>query len=738
MFLRACIIGISILVLLSGTEAQSLFEGQLVYRFTDYEPFLAAAPEYLREALQKQMDSPISVVVQNGKLGFSNNSPDRAGSARVVQDAAANKAFSLYYKDSLMVYDTVANWEAVTWMKAMKGVYESSIAEDSVGGFGQNILGFNCRYARYLCKNGDTLHFYLTNDLKISVPDLPTITGYRLLDTLTLVQVHRTSNGERLYTYGIDTVYNEVLNPELLSTAIPDGAISREAYKQLRVDKPSIQVRETVKQDAYIQLKRSMIGAFSKDWVQNIEGWERQGIISGEAAADLRKQVAAVPLDEESRLRGTVKRDRFKVLVQAWMLQRMLGTEHTRQMIVSNLQRTGCYNIMPELEDMGKAFVRKELSLSDYLLGLPELHELPRQGEWIDEIEGVDVMWQVFHALLPEVSDALKIDLTVLDDKLIYIIRVGTHSYAITFRELTEPGVFRTPQDKGTGNLLLNHRFCNGIIREARQIAADLGFNKSIELGNFYDCFFTSHEQRNYEWLIAQAPELALFEHPYFLKVYATEEDRDKVCSIPISFPVNSEFESQQATLSRLGATSPFTEQYYTTEAKWAFLDYIWEERVSLGLSKPMLSAAEETLMNQLISDLEDLLKVIEGIYYVQPRSDERLFEDLQGDFKEQFPEIYRFLGGTFDAKNLRPGSAYGQLMLMENGSQTVEVRPVSPFLTKNTQALLRAIQPFLASQQMGIYILFDHSVHQPTFFRLTFEQKRKFERLLKVRLVKA
>lgn len=738
MFLRALIIGVSTLVLLSGTEAQSFFEGQLVYRFTDYEPSLAAAPEYLREALQRQMDSPKTVVVQDDKLGFSNESPDRPGSVRVVQDATANKAFSLFDMDSLMVYDTVANWEVVNWMNAIKGVYEISIAEDSVGGFGQNVLGFNCRYARYLCKNGDTLHFYLTNDLKISIPGLPTITGHRLLDTLTLVQVHRTSNGERLYTYGIDTIYNEVQNPEWLSTAVPDGAISREAYKQLRVDKPSIQARKTVKQDTYFQLKRSMIGAFSKDWVQNVEDWERQGILSGEAATDLREQIAAVPLDEESRLRGTVKRDRFKVLVQAWMLQRMLATEHTRQMIVSNLQHIGCFSMTPELEALGEAFVRKELTLADYLLGLPVLHGLPRQGEWVDVIEGMEVIWQVFNALLPEVADALRIDLTVLDDRVLYILRIGTRSYSVTFRELTEPGVFRTPQDKGTGNLLLNHRFYNGIIREARQIAADLGLNKSIELGNFYDCFFISHEQRNYEWLIAQAPELALFEHPYFLKVYETKEDRDKVCSIPISFPVNSEFESQQATLSRLGTTSPFTEQYYTTEAKRAFLDYIWKERVSLGLSKPMLSAAEKTLMNQLISDPEDLLKMIEGIYYIQPRSDERLFEGVQGDFKAQFPEIHRFLGGTFDAKNLRPGSAYGQLMLMENRSQTVEVRPVSPFLTRNTQALLRAIQPFLASQQMGIYILFDHSAHQPTFFRLTFEQKRVFERLLKVRLVKA
>lgn len=188
MFLRALIIGVSTLVLLSGTEAQSFFEGQLVYRFTDYEPSLAAAPEYLREALQRQMDSPKTVVVQDGKLGFSNESPDRPGSVRVVQDATANKAFSLFDMDSLMVYDTVANWEVVTWMNAIKGVHESSIAEDSVGGFGQNVLGFNCRYARYLCKNGDTLHFYLTNDLKISIPGLPTITGHRLLDTLTLLR----------------------------------------------------------------------------------------------------------------------------------------------------------------------------------------------------------------------------------------------------------------------------------------------------------------------------------------------------------------------------------------------------------------------------------------------------------------------------------------------------------------------------------------------------------------------
>jgi len=281
----------------------------------------------------------------------------------------------------------------------------------------------------------------------------------------------------------------------------------------------------------------------------------------------------------------------------------------------------------------------------------------------------------------------------------------------------------------------LNKHFYESVTDKIKQIAADHGIKRRFGVGNFIRCLFNARQIKDYEWLVEMQPDLEIAAQPLYLSVLDSPRSKYLDCKIPMSFPINTQGPASQAEIRNLFGRRTSLPEYLTTAVKQQFVDYVLKEQKAFGLSEVQSRSLSNSVMKKLIADPKVLLNKLKAVKLRASRV--KFPSNFTGTFRAQFPDVYQFLQGRFDATHLQPGSSANVLMLMEVNGQTVEVSSVAG-KSDPVQSLLHAINPFLIEQQLGIYTFFREGAAPPKFYYfLTDEQRWSLERILEIRLLR-
>ena len=750
LLLLFCLLSSSILT------AQSYNEGQYSFRFLSLE-LLQPLDSTTVSTMEREM-SKLSTGIAYRDSQVVLITFDRLGEilGRMVILPYEQRAFNLEYREIGPVYDTSA-WSKANRAFNLTKSMVAGMAVDSVGPKVHKVKEFDCRYVRFSSGLGSYIDTYMTDQITYPRLTREAENEADVFDTLALVKIEAEVNGEFIMNFGIDTFYTEIKNPEWFSTKPPKGAMipeDMEKAKQAigetlesitgekqeegqgvnldlvaRLHEVGLisdyeyedRVKRQRSTDRLTLITASISNYEATKWDSLIHILEQTEILTPEETADLQSKITKMPVLEKKR---------FEDLVVIWMLKDMLADPVHRQMLVRNLEQLDCYEIDDDIRAKGAAFAKGELSLMQYLFSLPQFKPLPRQGTRLHKNQLPEIISYLIASAIPELKEEIKIEPTQAEGELYYMIRTTDEVYRLP------TGAFgQDANAANTDSILIDNAVYAPIINIIKQIIADKGLKRVCSVMSIVDRLPRFLNQKEYDWVITQRPDLKLFDQPYYLNVYPEGKYDWLICDIPISFPLEQE-QALQATF-RDFMSGDFSE-YLPSANKRKFIAFLRQEQQDLGMTTVDIDALEENMMGRLVLNVQYYIKTIPDIHVTLGIFDEWPAASLeeQPTFKEAFPRLHRLLDGTVEVENLRPDASGEALMLMDVNGKTVKVKEKWSFTHSEKEGLMQAIQPFLAEKEMGIFT-FNTLLKERTYYLLTYELRKTLEDIFSVRFVR-
>jgi hypothetical protein len=740
----------------SALSAQPYDEGQYGFRFLSLEqlqPLDSAVVGTMEREMSKFSTGIAYRDSQIVLIAF-----DRLGEilVRTVILPYEQRAFNLEYREIGAVYDTSA-WNKANSAFNLTKMMVGGMAVDSVGPKVHKVMGFDCRYVRFSPGRGNYIDTYMTDQISYPRLEQEPESEADVFDTLTLVKIEAEITGEFIMHFGIDTFYTEVKNPEWFSTEPPSGAMTSE-----ELEKAGQSIKETLEsiggdpekgQGANLDLvaRLNELGLIrdyeyadrvkrqrstdrltlittaisnyeATKWDSLIHVLEQTEILMPEEAADLRGKIAKIPVLEKKR---------FEDLVTIWMLKGMLADPTHRQMLVRNLEQLDCYDIDDDIRSKGAAFVKGELSLMQYIFSMPQFKPLPRQGTRQHKDQLPEIISYLIASAIPELKEEIKIEPMQAEGELYYMVRTTDEVYRLP-TEAFEPDANSAAN---TDSILIDKAVYDPIINIIKQIIADKGLKRVCSVVSLADRLPRFVNQKEYDWVITQQPDLKLFDQPYYLNVYPEGKYDWLICDIPISFPLEQD-QALQATF-RDFMSGDFS-GHLPSAAKRKFIAFLRQEQQDLGMTTANIDVLEDELMGRLVLNIQYYIKAIPNIHITLGIFNEWPAALLEGqpDFKDAFPQLHRLLDGAVKVGNLRPDASGKALILMDVNGKTVKVKAKRSYAHPEKEGLMQAIQPFLAEKKMGIFT-FNTLMKERTYYLLTYEQRKALEEILGLRFVR-